>query len=116
MSVDGAGFTEHPPTPASASERAHQRQELATAESVGPDRGLLGKLPPHHFLEGFAAGQFLQAAPILPARGSPCAALDGGQFSVKVFSAVHRWQVVQLVRLSVSFTSYCLTSLRPNSN
>ena len=44
---------------------AHQREELAAAQAIGPDHRLLGKLPLHDFLKGLAAGQFLQAPPVL---------------------------------------------------
>ena len=77
----GAGFTEQPLKPASASDAPINVRNWRRLSGIGPDGGLLGKLPPHQFLEGLAAGQLLQAAPVLLRRCAASAQTDSPRAS-----------------------------------
>ncbi len=94
----GAGLIEQPPRPASAEQRAHQRQEVSAAERVGPNIGLLRKFQPHQLLKSLGIRQFVERAPKMLSLGRSQFLAERGKLRPEIFSRVHRWQTVQLVR------------------
>ena len=111
MSVDGAGFTEQPLSPARASDAPISARNCRRLSASGQTSACSGN----------SRASLLEAPrcrPVPPGSASSacrCAAASVcpscGQFGVEVFPAVHRWHVEQLVRLTGSLTLYCFDEL-----
>ena len=97
----GAGLTEQPPESGQCERRAHQREEVAATERIGPHVGLLRKLPPHQLLKSLRPRQLVQRAPVL-SPDVPCNVCSSRcEVGGEVFSDAHRWHTVQLVRFGL---------------
>ncbi len=96
--------------------RAHQRQEVSAAERIGPDIGLLRKFQPHQLLKSLGIRQFVERAPKMLSLSRSQFLAERGKLRPEIFSRVHRWQTVQLVRKVASWMSYSFISRSPKAS